>query len=162
MTTKTELQQEIATLETKLASFKQQLNNYKEITIENASPGDVLEDGSIVVLKNSSMALLAAPESVEVRCEWSKDFSSVFEKLKDDGFNPSQWFIPTKEQLNLAYQNPEVRKHFAATYYWSSNEVSSTEINATGACNQRFANGYINTGAKTCTCCVRPFRCVVF
>jgi hypothetical protein len=157
MTTKTELQQEIATLETKLASFKQQLNNYKEITIENASPGDVLEDGSIVVKKENGLALLAAPGSVEVNCQWSKDFPDVFTKLKDNGFNPSQWFIPTKEQLNLAYQNPEVRKHFVSTNYWSS-----TEVSATYACDQLFLNGSVGASAKTNTLCVRPFRCVVF
>jgi hypothetical protein len=157
MTTKTELQQEIATLETKLASFKQQLNNYKEVTIENASPGDVLEDGSIVVKKENGLALLAAPGSVEVKCRWSIDFTNAFEKLQDNGFNPSQWFIPTKEQLNLAYQNPEVRKHFARTDYWSS-----TEVNATSVCFQYFDNGSIDASAKTYTNCVRPFRCVTY
>jgi len=157
MTTKPELQQEIQTLKAKLQEFEQQLNNYKEITIENASPGDVLEDGSIVVKKENGLALLAAPASVEVNCQWSKDFPDVFTKLKDNGFNPSQWFIPTKKQLNLAYQNPEVRKHFASALYWSS-----TEISATNACFQYFGSGLINTFAKTITLCVRPFRCVVF
>ncbi len=157
MTTKPELQQEIQTLKAKLQEFEQQLNNYKEVTIENSSPGDVLEDGSIVVLKNSSMALLAAPESVEVRCPWSKDFPDIFAKLQDKGFNPSQWFIPTKGQLNLACQNPKVRKHFASANYWSS-----TEFNATHACGQTFTTGNFVTFSKTTTYCVRPFRCVVF
>ncbi len=157
MNTKPELQQEIQTLKAKLQEFEQQLNNYKEITIENASPGDVLEDGSIVVKKENGLALLAAPESVEVNCQWTIDFTNAFEKLQDNGFNPSQWFIPTKKQLNLAYQNPEVRKHFASTSYWSS-----TEINATNACSQCFTNGGIYANYKTCPFCVRPFRCVTY
>jgi hypothetical protein len=157
MTTKTELQQEIATLEAKLQEFKQQLNNYKEITIENASPGDVLEDGSIVVKKENGLALLAGPASVEIECQWRKEFPYVFEKLNEQGFISSQWFVPTKEQLNLAYQNPEVRKHFTATRYWSSTEVS---VNASSA--QFFNGSGINSGSKTSTHCVRPFRCVVF
>jgi len=157
MTTKTELQQEIATLEAKLQEFKQQLNNYKEITIENASPGDVLEDGSIVVKKENGLALLAAPQSVEVECQWRKEFPYVFEKLNEQGFISSQWFVPTKEQLNLAYQNPEVRKHFTATDYWSS-----AEVGITGACLQDFNNGGVYSGSKTLTGRVRPFRCVVF
>jgi len=157
MTTKTELQQEIATLEAKLQEFKQQLNNYKEITIENASPGDVLEDGSIVVKKENGLALLAGPASVEVECRWHKEFPDVFRKLNVQGFISSQWFVPTKEQLNLAYQNPEVRKHFTTTRYWSSTEVSSTF-----ACWQNFFNGAIFSCRKATTSGVRPFRCVVY
>ncbi len=158
MTTKTELQKEIATLEVKLQEFKQQLNNYKEITIENASPGDVLEDGSIVVKKKNGLALLAGPRSVEVECQWHKEFPDVFAKLNVQGFISSQWFVPTKEQLNLAYQNPEVRKHFTEMNYWSSIESSSAT-----AWGQFFGN---SSGpyrfSKTNVFCVRPFRCVVF
>jgi hypothetical protein len=159
MTTKTELQQEITTLEAKLQEFKQQLNNfsYKEITIENTSPGDVLEDGSIVVKKENGLALLAGPASVEVICQWTKAFPDVFVKLKEQEFNISQWFVPTKEQLNLAFQNPKVREHFASSLYWSSTEVSSTD-----ACLQYFFNGTIFSGSKSNPGCVRPFRCVVF
>ena len=47
MTTKTELQTKIQELEAELAESKSQLSSYEEITIENASVGDVLEDGSI-------------------------------------------------------------------------------------------------------------------
>jgi hypothetical protein len=157
MITKAQLQAEFENLKTKLQELETQLNTYKEVTIENASPGDVLEDGSIVVKKENGLALLAAPASVEVNCQWSKDFPDVFTKLKDNGFNPSHWFIPTKKQLNLAYQNPEVRKHFASADYWSS-----TEFNATIACGQGFNNGDVFTGAKAITLYVRPFRCVVF
>ena len=158
MTTKTELQKEIATLEAKLQEFKQQLNNYKEITIENASPGDVLEDGSIVVKKENGLALLAAPQSVEVKCQWHKEFPDVFGKLNEQGFISSQWFVPTKEQLNLAYQNPEVRKHFTAMNYWSSTESSSAT--ARGHFFDNSSRPY--SFSKTNVFCVRPFRCVVF
>ena len=75
----------------------------------------------------------------------------------EKGFNPSQWFVPTKEQLNLAYQNPEVRKHFASITYWSS-----TEFNATIACRQCFCTGIICNIPKTYTGCVHPFRCVTY
>jgi hypothetical protein len=105
MTTKSQLQSKIQELESELQSFKQQLKSYKEITIETASIGDVLEDGSIVVDKQGSIALLAAPATTEVVCQWTKEFSDVFEALKFQGFNPSQWFIPSKEQLQLAYNN---------------------------------------------------------
>ena len=156
MTNKQQLQTKIQELEQQLTEFKYQLSNYKEITIENAKVGDVLEDGCIVVDKQGSMTLLAAPASTEVYCQWSKEFSEVFEALKSQGFNPSQWFIPTEEQLKLAYKN--CIQHFASDFfYWSSTEVSSTN-----ACFLFFDNGGLSSTTKSCSACVRAFRCVSF
>jgi hypothetical protein len=156
MTTKNQLQTKIQELESELQSFKQQLNNYKETpTIETAKVGDVLQDGCIVLKKENGLALLVAPKSTDVYAEWSKEFPEVFNKLEEEGFNPSQFFIPTKEQLNLAWKT--IPQHFASTGYWSS-----TEINATGACFQNFVNGFIFSLSKTLTNCVRAFRCVTY
>ena len=158
MTTKTQLQNKIQELEKELQQFKQQLNDYKEHpTIQEANVGDVLEDGSIVVKKENGLALLASPKSTEVCCAWSKEFPEVFNKLKEEGFNPSQWFIPTVEQLKVAYMNLDVRKNFSATLYWSS-----TELNATCAYNVTYTNGSAYRINETNTCCVRAFRCVTY
>jgi hypothetical protein len=130
MTSKTQLQSKIQELESELQQFKQQLSNYKDHpTIQEASVGDVLEDGCIVLQKSNGLALLVSPKSTEVRTTWSREFPEVFNKLEEEGFNPSQFFIPTKEQLNLAWKT--IPQHFASTIYWSS-----TEINATNACSQ--------------------------
>ena len=99
MLTKTQLQQEVQNLEAKLQEFREQLNTYKAVTIKTAGIGDTLEDGSIVLQKSDGLALLVAPKNTEVEAEWSKEFPEVFEKLKSNGFNPSQWFIPSIEQL---------------------------------------------------------------
>jgi hypothetical protein len=155
MTTKTELQDKIQELESELQKFKSQLSSYKEITIENASVGDTLEDGSIVLQKSNGLALLVAPSSTEVKATWSKEFPEVFQKLKEQGFNPSQWFIPTKEQLRLAFQN--IPNEFPSTYYWSS-----SEFNASAACLQCFDSGYVGAHSKSYSNRVRAFRCVTY
>jgi hypothetical protein len=156
MTSKSQLQTKIQELESELQEFKQQLNNYKETpTIETAKVGDVLEDGCIVLKKENGVALLVAPKSTEVYVTWSKEFSTVFKKLEEQGFNPSQFFIPTEEQLNLAYKT--IPQHFASTGYWSS-----TEFNATNACIVGLFNGFAYTSYKTATNCVRAFRCVTY
>ena len=155
MITKSQLQSKIQELESELQSFKQQLNNYKELTIKTANVGDVLEDGCVVLKKENGVALLVAPKSTDVYCSWSKEFSEVFKKLEEQGFSPSQFFIPTKEQLNLAWKT--IPQHFASTYYWSS-----TEINPTIACFQYFTNGTIFSLNKTYRFCVRAFRCVTY
>ena len=156
MTSKNQLQSKIQELEAELQSFKQQLNTYKETpTIQEASVGDVLEDGSIVLQKSNGLALLVAPQSTEVKVKWSKEFAEVFQKLKEQGFNPSQWSVPTKEQLILAYET--IPNEFSATFYWSS-----TEFNATIAFFVSFYIGGACFNNKSGTLCVRAFRCVTY
>jgi hypothetical protein len=155
MLTKTQLQQEVQNLETKLQEFREQLNSHKTVTIETASVGDTLEDGSIVLQKENGLALLVAPKSTEVEATWSKEFPEVFQALKEQGFNPSQWFIPTVGQLRRAYKI--IPGEFSSTFYWSS-----TEFNASGACFVYFTNGNSFNGFKATTCCVRAFRCVTY
>jgi hypothetical protein len=155
MTSKNQLQNKIQELEAELQEAKSQLSSYEEVTIENASVGDVLDDGCIIVKKENGLALLVAPKSTEVKATWSKEFSKVFRKLNEQGFNRSQWFVPTKEQLRLAFQN--IPNEFSTAYYWSS-----SEFNATVACRQGFATGYIYSISKTNSGRVRAFRCVTY
>jgi hypothetical protein len=156
MTTKTQLQSKIQELEAELQEFKQQLGSYKETpTIQEASVGDVLEDGSIVLKKENGLALLVAPKSTEVETTWSKEFAEVFQKLKEQGFNPSQWFVPTQEQLAITYKT--IPNEFSSSYYWSS-----TEHNSGGACYVCFTIGFAGYFYKTNTFCVRAFRCVTY
>jgi len=155
MLTKNQLQQEVQNLEAKLQEFREQLNTYKAVTIETAGVGDTLEDGSIVLKKENGLALLVAPASTEVEAPWSKEFPLVFQKLKEEGFNPSQWFVPTKEQLQLAYRN--IPNEFSSAYYWSSTDTNSSIL-----CCLSFPNGTVNIYTKTYALCVRAFRCVTY
>jgi hypothetical protein len=155
MLTKPQLQAEVRLLRNRLQEFEKQLNQFGEVTIETASVGDTLPDGSRVIQKSGGLALLVAPKSTEVKSTWSKEFPEVFEALKSQGFNPSQWFIPTQDQLLLAYCN--VPNEFSSTYYWSS-----TERNATLACIVGFYNGTADFTTKTYALCVRAFRCVTY
>ena len=156
MTTKTELQNKIQELETELAEFKSQLGSYKETpTFQEANVRDILEDGSIVLKKENGLALLIAPVSTEVKCPWSKEFPEVSRKLKEQGFNPTQWFVPTKEQIRLAYEN--IPDEFSSKCYWSS-----TEDNGYCAWAVYFLSGTPYALTKNRPLCVRAFRCVTY
>ena len=155
MTSIRQLQTKIEELESELQSFKQQFNNHKVPTLAEASVGDTLDDGSIVLQKSNGLALLVAPKSTEVKTTWSKEFLEVFYNLKNQGFNRSQWFVPTIDQLQLAYQL--IPQEFSSTFYWSS-----TEGSATGAYNVFFNIGNTFVGSKTFVSCVRAFRCVTY
>jgi hypothetical protein len=152
-----EMQQRLETIQQEAEQIKKALaKSYP--SIQEAKPGDLLEDGTVVIEKYGNAALIAAPSITECRCTWSKEFSDVFEALKSQGFNPSQWFIPSQEQLKLAYKN--AKPYFSSTHYWSY--WSSTEASSTDACHVHFLNGDQFTCSKTFTSCVRAFRLVTF
>lgn len=155
MNTKQQLLQSIQETEAQLSKLKQDLESHKSLTIQEASVGDTLEDGSIVFKKENGMALVLAPDSTEVVCPWSKEFSEVFEALKDNGFNSSQWFVPTVEQLLLAHK--VVPSEFNNKWYWSS-----TEYNATNACFVSFIHSCQGNCRKCNSNRVRAVRCIVF
>jgi hypothetical protein len=148
-----QLKAEIEATQAQLQRLQEQLEKTK-VTIETAQPGDTLPDGCIVVERYSDSVLIAAPASTEVRCKWTPEFSEVFESLKSHGFIPDQWYVPSKEELQLAYENCE--KQFSSTNYWSSTECSSTS--AFGVC---FFFGLTLDYSKTFFFCVRAFRRVV-
>ena len=151
MITKTQLEKRITELQSELNSFKNQLQNYSEISLENSKPGDTLSDGTVVIHKEGNRVLISAPAITQVECKWTPEFSEVFESLKSHGFTPSQWHVPTIEELELAYKN--AKDSFSATLYWSS-----TEYSATLGCSLHFNNGNTLTSNKTGTRCVRAFR----
>jgi len=154
---KEQISAEIKKTEEQLASLRKQLEQPEFPTLESSKPGDKLENGCIVVHKFSDvrMALIAAPESTERFCRWSKEFSVVFDALEQAGFNKSQWFIPNVDQLKLACKN--CREHFSAFNYWSSTESSSSN-----SCFVNFNIGFQNTNSKTNAICVRAFSLVSY
>ena len=143
--------QVIKSLEDIIESLRQQKS---EIDYKTLSIGDVLPDGSVVVYKEAAELLIAAPQETEVECSWSEEFSPVFNKLKEKGFNPDEWFIPNVGQLYLAYVYNQ--KAFASAYYWSSTEASSTT-----SCFVGFVTGSQTTDSRASTLCVRAFRRVI-
>jgi hypothetical protein len=147
---KIEMQQRLNTIQQEAEQIKKALaKSYP--TIQDANPGDLLEDGTVVIEKYGNAALIAAPKATEVRCQWTEEFNPVFESLKDHGLNPSQWFIPSVEQLKLAYKN--ANQQFDTWWYWSSDEASYTF-----ACFVNFNNGRQGSSGKANTLSVRAFR----
>jgi hypothetical protein len=114
-----------------------------------------LEDGSIVLKKENGLALVVAPKSTEVSCPWSKEFSEVFDRLASQGFIPSQWFVPTVEQLRLAYGT--IPSEFSKEIYWSS-----SGFNVSSAHLVFFDDGDQWKNTKSDFGKVRAFRCVCY
>jgi Protein of unknown function (DUF1566) len=65
----------------------------------------------------------------------------------------SDWFLPSKDELNQMYQQKAVVGGFANSNYWSSSGFS-----ATNAWSQDFTNGNLYTNSKNYTYFVRAVR----
>ena len=64
------------------------------------------------------------------------------------------WRLPSKDELNLLYENKEKIGGFAKRYYWSSTEYGDNK-----AWRQTFNSGYANEGyGKNFTYFVRAVR----
>ena len=83
-------------------------------------------------------------------------------QVTEGGKTYGDWYLPSKEELNLMYQNKATidatagvngGSGFARSYYWSSTEGGSS--NAWG---QYFDGGYQNGYSKGSTCRVRAVR----
>jgi hypothetical protein len=154
---KSEIATKIKETEEQLASLRKQLEQPEFPTLAESKVGDKLENGCIVVhkFKDLQMALIAAPQSTERSCRWDKEFKEVFDSLVQEGFNPSQWFIPNVEQLKLAIKN--CKQRFAGTGYWCSSFANSN-----GSCGVgRFIGGQVG-GSKEIKGCVRAFSLVSY
>jgi hypothetical protein len=154
-TNRQQLLQTIGETEQQLEKLKEQLRSDPAPSIRDAEVGDSLEDGSIVLKKEDGLALVVAPKSTEVSCQWSKEFSEVFDRLAFQGFIPSQWFVPTVEQLMLAYGT--IPSEFSEEGYWSS-----SDFNSSSAYLVFFDNGDQWMNTKSDFGKVRAFRCVCY
>jgi len=66
------------------------------------------------------------------------------------------WRLPTKDELNLIYENKDRVGGFANNYYWSS-----TENNSSYAWLQSFNNGVQDGYGKNGKCNVRAVRAII-
>jgi hypothetical protein len=126
-------------------------------TLQTYNPGQILDDGSIVIehqprtIFYNERLLVVAPRTTVIVCNWTPEFKPVFDKLKEKGFNPSDWFIPSIDQLRKVYEStPE---SFDLCCYWSSDEDDRGN-----ALSFYFENGKTYTDHKPVTLRTRAFR----
>jgi hypothetical protein len=140
--------------------------------ITSCPVGTILPDGSALICKAGGTAWIVAPFCTQVSQTWNNsttttvfdkccvcDWPTLCSRMISCGFNPTDWFIPTRPQL----QNPGhvCRTQwdiFSALCYWSS-----TEFTATNGCSVLFnAVGLGYCPSKTASCPVRAMRSVTY
>jgi len=127
--------------------------------------------GGRVFCKSGGIAWIVAPVATQVCATWNgttntlvgnkpcvSDWSSLSTALTNGGLTPSDWFVPSRSQLQSGYACRTYWDSFSFfTGYWSS-----TESGASNACMVFFDIGSAFITNKANTLCVRAFRCVTY
>jgi hypothetical protein len=102
-------------------------------------------DGTAVGTGNQNMI------DIEAGCTTAGTAADICANLTLSGY--SDWFLPSKDELNQMYLNKAVIGGFANINYWSSSEVGGTM-----AWEQHFSTGYQDDTGKIYSNCVRAVR----
>ena len=91
--------------------------------------------------------------SYAIRYQTNNDGSAAQVCLSYRGGDFTDWFLPSKDELNQLYLQKDTVGGFVWEYYWSSSESNSYY-----AWNQDFYNGYQNYDSKSYNRHVRAVR----
>jgi hypothetical protein len=141
--------------------------------------GTFLPDGSSIICKSGGTAWIVAPyctqvnntpwasglynsTQVGVKCSIVNDWPCLCQRLLDCGFNPFDWFVPSRSQLanpgSVCKDKWDVYTAGTTNNLWSSEDYSAT--------NAYYNNGGLSSpnAPKSCCCVngVRAFRCVTY
>ncbi len=150
----TGITQKIQEAERHLETLRRDLRNYKEVS--DTQVGDVLEDGSIVLVKGDNHAIVVCSKEREFESYWCTIMSRGWdENERDRKFDP-EWFIPSKDLLLLAHK--QIPLFFGGNHrYWSSSEFNFLDAYAVNV-----HQNYADVVPKLFKFSVRPFRVLTF
>jgi len=135
--------------------------------------GTVLPDKSALIARDGGCAWIVAPATTQVGSAWAggqynssavgdkcciSEWSGLETALTNAGLTPSDWFVPSRIQLqNPGYLCRTNWDSFSVANYWSS-----TQVNASAAYNVSYFCCTAYGRNKATVLCVRAFRCVTY
>lgn len=129
----------------------------RERTVKNSLVGDTLDDGSIIIKKDAGMAILMSPSSTEFIDSWVVIKSNVKSKFQEAGLKANEWFIPSADILQLAWDKCGAKEFSTGCFYWTS-----TELTEQSAVSLLAGVGNQHTQDKKCLCIHRLFKFVLY
>ena len=147
------------------------------IAARSCPVGTIIADGSAIICKASGKAWFVSPVSTQVssawannqyngtvvgnKCcisEWTTTLNTALSNVVC-GYNPTDWFIPSRSQLENPGYSCRNYWTYCNTVYWASCDVSVSYPVAYGV---NFSNGTPVNANKASSQCVRAFRCVTY
>ena len=117
---------------------------------DNLVIGDSYQGGIIFWLDGNGGGLIAANYDVGLNWDDAMSYCADYTVGQYD-----DWYLPSKDELNLIYQQQTAIGGFTDYYYWSSTEIDGDDE---GAWNQDFGNGFQGLSFKTFPSYVRAVR----
>ena len=121
-----------------------------DIPVDSLQIGDDYAGGIVFYLDGNGGGKVCAKSHTESAGEWHEAINFAT-NLVDSGFD--DWYLPTKNELELVYNQIRDLGNFQPSYYWSSSENGSN-----GAWDVVFGNGNTDSNDKTNTNRVRVIR----
>jgi hypothetical protein len=92
-----------------------------DIPVDSLEIGDDYAGGIVFYLDGNGGGKVCAKSHTESAGDWSEAINYAMD-LVDSGFD--DWYLPTKNELELVYTQIGVLGNFLPSYYWSSSEHS--------------------------------------
>lgn len=121
-----------------------------DIPVDSLEIGDDYAGGIVFYLDGNGGGKVCAKSHTESAGEWDEAINFATD-LVDSGFD--DWYLPTRNELELVYNQIADLGNFQPSYYWSSSENGS---NAAWTVN--FDSGGTDTTSKSLTHRVRVIR----
>ena len=121
-----------------------------DIPVDSLEIGDDYAGGIVFYLDGNGGGKVCAKSHTESSGEWDEAINFATD-LVDSGFD--DWYLPTRNELELVYNQIADLGNFQPSYYWSSSEYDYST-----AWNVNFNDGYTNYSDKTNPYRVRVIR----
>ena len=121
-----------------------------DIPVDSLEIGDDYAGGIVFYLDGNGGGKVCAKSHTESAGEWDEAINFATD-LVDSGFD--DWYLPTKNELELVYNQIGNFGNFQPSYYWSSSENYNGS-----AWNVTFSNGLTDSSNKGSSFRVRVIR----
>jgi hypothetical protein len=121
-----------------------------DIPVDSLEIGDDYAGGIVFYLDGNGGGKVCAKSHTESAGEWDEAINFATD-LVDSGFD--DWYLPTKNELELVYNQIGNFGNFQPSYYWSSSEYGYNYARYV-----YFGDGYADNDGKNATYRVRVIR----
>ena len=109
-----------------LGGYYQKVEAERQFTVLGLEIGDTYQGGKVGYIDDSGQhGLVVTARDQSTHATW-EEAMAICDNLVENGY--SDWYLPSHEEVHLAFINYEEIGNFEAEGYWTSHNCSWTEI----------------------------------